>query len=335
MESKLMHQQILKDKYMLSQFKNALIAVANRMESKTTDADTVTRLKTRLSEDLSWAETNEIELAMIDLLDDISLQTEWQRQLAELHTLPTHLQAHYAKATEMTDPVEIRPLLTRLITDLQWQRESDRVIRFNETRMRTNIVWLFLFSFVLFFTPTIFRILFSIEFDNLRLYYLFTAATSGILGAAFSQLTSVQSRVQAATVEQVKAMSKLGYILARSMVGAGAGLIMFYLLQSGLLSGAFFPKFIQSAEELSDIQSVYSVLVADNAGSISSLNIEEPVGNQGVSQSIETNYDIGTLARPPQGLSLLIIWCLLAGFSEKLIPGILNNKAKKLTTASA
>ncbi|WP_157035354.1 hypothetical protein [Psychromonas ingrahamii] len=44
---------------------------------------------------------------------------------------------------------------------------------------------------------------------------------------------------------------------------------------------------------------------------------------------MESSYAIGTLVQPAQGLSLLIVWCLLAGFSEKMIPGILTRKAKQ------
>jgi hypothetical protein len=175
-----------------------------------------------------------------------------------------------------------------------------------------------------FFLPTICRIVFNVEFDNLRLYYLFTAASSGILGAAFSQLTSIQSRVQLANLDQVRAMSQMGYIIARAMVGAGAGLIMFYLVQSGLLSGAFFPVFIHTAEELAGYQ---SELLA------SAIEITKHTYN--VSQSIEATLGVGTLARPGEGMSLLIVWCLLAGFSEKMIPGILNNKAKETVASSA
>ncbi len=105
------------------------------------------------------------------------------------------------------------------------------------------------------------------------------------------------------------------------MVGAGAGLIMFYFVQSGLLSGAFFPEFIHTIEEIEN----YRAELGLNGAA-------QP--SQGLSQGIETSFAVGTLARPAQGLSLLIVWCLLAGFSEKLIPGILNNKAKSANDES-
>ena len=163
------------------------------------------------------------------------------------------------------------------------------------------------------------RIFFCAEFENLRFYYIFTAATAGILGAMFSQLSSIQSRVSAATIEQVRAMSQLGYIAARAVVEAGAGLIMFYLVQSGLLSGAFFPKFIHTVEELLQYQQGIDTL-SKNA--------------YGISQSIESSYGVGTLVQPAQGLSLLIIWCLVAGFVEKMIPGVLNKKTQQANDAA-
>jgi hypothetical protein len=355
--NKLLQKQIFQDVYMLNQFKSNLLASIERLDTSDNQEKSITEIKEKLIEDSTWSEVNQVELALVDLYDDTTLLMEWQRRLSETHLLPEHLVSFYSQKNEITEITVIRPLLLRLITDLQWQRESKRVIRFNESRMRKNIVWLFLFSFLLFFTPTISRMLFGAEFDNLRLYYLFTAATAGILGAGFSQLTSIQARVVNATVEQVKAMSKLGYILARAMVGAGAGLIMFYLLQSGLLGGAFFPTFIQSADELIEVRKEAELIKVPESGNQSAessaietpiveLNLTDSSGNSdqlkedssknhGVSQDIEVDYDIGTLSRPAQGLSLLIIWCLLAGFSEKLIPGILNNKAKKLTDSTA
>jgi hypothetical protein len=314
------NQLIHREQYLLNQHYQNLRAVIRRLADKeTTASDPLIRLENELDADLSWATANRVELAVVEHYDDISLVTEWRRRLAEVDNLPAELSVFYSEQREETSIAVLRSLMSRLVSDLQWVIESKRVVRFNESRMRRNVVTMFLCAFVLFFTPTISRIFFNMEFENLRFYYIFTAATAGILGATFSQLTSIQSRVQAATIDQVRAMSQLGYILARAVVGAGAGLIMFYLVQSGLLSGAFFPAFIQTAEELLQYQQAVDVL---------SKNIS------GISQAIESSYGIGTLAQPAQGLSLLIVWCLLAGFSEKMIPGILTKKAKQATDST-
>jgi hypothetical protein len=309
------NQLIQREQYLLNQFYQNLRAVIRRLADKdSASSDPLMRLETELDADLSWATANRVELALVEYYDDISLATEWRRRLAEVDNLPAHLSTFYKEQREETSVAVLRSLMSRLVSDLQWVVESRRVVRFNESRMRRNVVTMFLCAFVLFFTPTISRVFFSVEFENLRFYYIFTAATAGILGATFSQLTSVQSRVQAATIDQVRAMSQLGYIVARAVVGAGAGLIMFYLVQSGLLSGAFFPAFIQTPEALLQYQQSVTVL-SKNA--------------YGISQAVESTYGVGTLAKPTQGLSLLIVWCLLAGFSEKMIPGILTRKAKQ------
>ena len=322
---KTLHQMVHREQYMLNQFCNNLQTVIHRlMDKEGASVDGLQALDQRLKDEASWPSANHVELALVDHYNDTLLMTEWRRRLAEVERLPRHLAAFYGEHAQETDIETVRTLLSRIIADLQWVRESKRVIRVNESQMRRKTVALFLFGFILFFSPTLLGLVFSYEFDNLRLYYIFTAATSGILGAAFSQLTSIQSRVQHASLDQVRAMSQLGYIVARAMVGAGAGLIMFYLVQSGLLSGAFFPEFIHEASELAKYQESLGV----GASSLGS-------HFHGISQKIESALSVGTLARPAQGLSLLIVWCLLAGFSEKLIPGILNNKAKELEDSSA
>ncbi|MFT5116489.1 MAG: hypothetical protein ACI9NY_000008 [Kiritimatiellia bacterium] len=319
------NQLIQREQYLLNQFYHNLQANIRRLTDKeNAPTESLAELEACLQGELSWSTANRVELALVDFYDDISLQTEWQRRLAEVGRLPQNLMDFYAEQAEETDKAVLRALLARLVADLQWAVESKRVIRFNENQMRKKVVALFLCAFVLFFLPTICRTLFNVEFDNLRLYYIFTAASSGILGAAFSQLTSIQSRVQLASLDQVRAMSQMGYIVARAMVGAGAGLIMFYLVQSGLLSGAFFPVFIHTAEELAGYQNE----LLESAIAITK-------NTYGVSQSIEATLGVGTLAQPGAGMSLLIVWCLLAGFSEKMIPGILNNKAKQTVDSTA
>lgn len=308
---------IQQDQHMLVQFTENLNTSINRIAQKSSQhLEALAKLGEQLSGKISWQDVNSVELAIIDYYDEQSIITEWQRRLADINRLPKNLQTFYQGQEQESDPDKLRVLLTHLITDLQWRRESKRIIRAHQGQMRTKIVMFFLLSFALFFSPTIFKLFFGLEFSNLRLYYIFTAATSGILGAAFSQLTSLQSKFSDITLEQTQAINQASYILARSIVGAGAGLIMFYLLQAGLLSGVFFPEFIQTSADLATIQ---SQAVTSNENYTNS-----------ISQAIEFNYNIGTLAQPPQGLSLLIIWCLLAGFSEKLIPGILNNKSKSL-----
>jgi hypothetical protein len=188
-------QLIQREEYMLNQFRTALQATLERLMNKSgSDQTVLEKLSEMLNDDnnFSWAMMNKVELSLVDCYDDVSLQTEWQRQIAVVDYLPEKLANFYTQHDSVSDTEKLRALLTCLIKDIQWAREAKRVIRFTEQQMRKKVVALFLIGFVLFFLPTILRAFFGIEFDNLRLYYIFTAASSGILGAAFSQLTSIQ-----------------------------------------------------------------------------------------------------------------------------------------------
>jgi hypothetical protein len=93
-----------------------------------------------------------VELALVDYYDGVTLLTEWRRRQADVVSLPSHLSVFYKEQQQETDVSALRVLMSRLVTDLQWVVESKRVVRFNESRMRRNVVALFwarLFYFLL------------------------------------------------------------------------------------------------------------------------------------------------------------------------------------------
>lgn len=310
-----------KEEYLLRQLASTLKAQFDQLQIE--NAQEIEQL---LTQDISWQNLYRAESLMIPHLPEAELNVRWQRVLVDKSTLNSELNQYYAQADESLNALnkeestqQKRALLGNLLNDLNWVRERKRVKRLYENRIQRNVILTFLFSFLVFFSPTAGRLLFNLEFDNLRLYYIFTAASSGFLGASFSQLIGLKNSLATAPLEQVKAMSNIANTLARTMIGAGAGLIMFYLLQSGLMEGVLFPAFIQSTEQLQQV-------LADNNNS-----------NMVTSTKIEQDFQLGSLAKPAQGLSLLIVWCILSGFSEKLIPNLLEKtqgRLGKTTTAS-
>ncbi|MFT5559518.1 MAG: hypothetical protein ACJAYB_003026 [Psychromonas sp.] len=107
---------------------------------------------------------NQVELALGDYYNDIKLVTECLRQLAEVDNLPTQIAAFYQEQRQETDLSVVRSLMRCLVFDLQWVIESKRVVCFNKNHMRRNIVAIFLCAFILFFSPSISPVLFSLEF---------------------------------------------------------------------------------------------------------------------------------------------------------------------------
>jgi hypothetical protein len=262
-------------------------------------------------EKLCWHQANNLELWLIDVLDKDTLKSEWVHKRQHLHLLPAHLQTAYQDSKELTDENinQQRTRLKRLTADLQWQKEKLRTKKDLQAKARQNVLMIFIAAFIFFFTPTWADVLFGVEFleGKLRIYYIFTATSAGLLGAAFAQVTSLKKKFDGADIEQLKAMCRISYTLTRVFIGAGAGLIMFYFLQSGLFTGVVFPVFINSVEMLNDVSKV------------------QPLDTTlATAHAVERNLQVGGLAQPANGLSLLVIWCVLAGFSEQFVPDMLN-----------
>ncbi|MBX2808669.1 MAG: hypothetical protein KTR20_08555 [Cellvibrionaceae bacterium] len=313
MKSYNFNQLVRRDTYLLNHFYTMLESAASRLLQQGLPAEQLEPLQEALiDKDYSWPKAYKLELMLIDFYNEADLSIEWQRRLADTRYLPVETAEFYTEQAEGKTFEQLRALTRRLISDIHWVQQVQRVKRLYKAVIRRNIVFMFLLSFLLFFFPTLAYGLFDYQFTNLRLYYLFTAASAGLLGAAFSQLVSLNRDMELAQLEQLRAMSKLGYILARGVVGAGAGLIMFYILQAGLIEGVVFPDFIQSTTQLKSLLNDMQLIVSQSNN-----------GQVAVSQKAESQLQLGGLARPAHGLSMLIIWCVVAGFSEKLIPNLL------------
>ncbi|MBX2809062.1 MAG: hypothetical protein KTR20_10575 [Cellvibrionaceae bacterium] len=310
---------VRREAYLLNHFYNMLESSAHRVLQQDMPAEQQALLQQALQdEEHSWSKAYKLELMLVDFYHKADLSIEWQRRLADTRYLPAETAAFYREQKEDGPIDKLRALTRRLVSDIHWVQEVQRVKRLYKAMIRRNSVFIFLLSFLFFFLPTLVYGLFNYQFTNLRLYYLFTAASAGLLGAAFSQLVSLNRDMELAQLEQLRAMSKLGYVLARSVVGAGAGLIMFYVLQAGLIEGVVFPDFIQSATQLEALlNDMQQVAALQNNGQLA------------VSQKAESQLQLGGLARPAHGLSMLIIWCVIAGFSEKLIPNLLVRSSEK------
>ncbi|MCJ8312807.1 MAG: hypothetical protein HRU38_03480 [Saccharospirillaceae bacterium] len=364
-----------KHPHLLNQYKTHLSALLDRAkhqpELKDSQLELLNELNQTLKDASDWQSVYNIELQVIEYLDEDDLQTCWLRKQADNDVLSPNLQVFYQDQVKLNlVGTKLKSMLAKLVCDLQWRAEIVRVKADFSARARLLIALMFLLSFFVFFTPTISNSIFGHELfaDNLRLYYLFSAASAGLLGASFSQLTSMRSNISKASIEQIRTMSHFSYVIARSVIGAGAGLIMFYIIQSELINLPIFPEFISDQRDLLDLltaqqaevkefltaggelsdgvtkavhkaQSVLSgvaveSLYSSEAEKTASLIQNSSKNLMATAHSHESELRVGGLLHPSKGISLLIIWCIIAGFCEKLIPGILNNAEKKALKAS-
>ena len=114
----------------------------------------------------------------------------------------------------------------------------------------------------------------------------------GWMGATFSMLITLRSKIKDALLNDLKIQASYSFIVSRIFVGMGASLILFYAFQAGIIQGSFFPEF-------------------ENVGNLVN---ENPV------DAIVTH----------KNLAILIVWSFLAGFSEQLVPNMLYKTEKSL-----
>lgn len=126
---------------------------------------------------------------------------------------------------------------------------------------------------------------------------IFIAMSAGFLGATFSMLLQNQRRVSEGSLEDLTAASGWHTLLVRGSVGLGAAVILYFFFESGLLEGSLWPNLkLLGFNEVTD------------AGG-------RPSG--------------AGMRVPNQHWCLLVIWCFLAGFSETLVPTILQKTEEK------
>ena len=114
---------------------------------------------------------------------------------------------------------------------------------------------------------------------------LLVGMSAGLFGAAFSMLTQSQRRASQGTLDDVDMAVEWHTLVIRGAFGIGAATILYFFFQSGLLEGSLWPR-------------LYALGVHD-------------VGSSKV------------LKVPNRDLSLLVIWCFIAGFSENFVPSVL------------
>jgi hypothetical protein len=201
----------------------------------------------------------------------------------------------------------VRSLLLETLEEIHSTKQRKYVSRPIRKEATTKIVSCCLSAFVAFMLP--YAVLYmspkpQVDISSWTWLPIYSAATAGLFGALFSRLLYLQSKWDALTIGGLKEANDLTSIGLRASVGTIGAVIVFFFLKAGIVSGTLFPDFSQIGVE--------------------GFKFPAPLPGETADYALRDAPVSFRLYYPSKSWALLVVWCFVAGFSERLVPSILR-----------
>lgn len=122
--------------------------------------------------------------------------------------------------------------------------------------------------------------------------FTIAAFTAGWMGSCFSMLLRMKGDLRMQSLSELAAINRLDNLISRSLIGMVSGMLILYSFEGEFLQGSLFPA-----------------VTFDDMGYYST-------------ELVDWNRD--------KAHAMLVFWCFLAGFSEKMVPDLLSRAEKQV-----
>jgi hypothetical protein len=194
----------------------------------------------------TWKSVDYVKQQLVEYYSEELLDLELEKAISKAKSYKLTKRGVPLDINIKTAPIEKKRMaLLNIIQELQWSFEVFRQSRAYISLIGVRVSIAFITLFFLFFLPNAFPKIAA--FLNIATgehsEFLYTAIITGMLGATFSKLITLQKTYGSMQLNELRFAYKTSAILFRIFIGAGAGLVLFYLLQGHLLGGELFPAF--------------------------------------------------------------------------------------------
>ena len=308
----------------------------------------------------SWDEAALAEQLLAGLTPQDELPGEIAQALNQLEpydaALHAKLESQWALMKSATpangrlvfDEAQARGLLLSALRRCQWKRNEQYLIRKLSTVYACRHTLAFAVVLAMGVGVTLLELRAPPQHFEGVLSGLALAVAAGLLGASFSSLTRRSAIEALDNLEQARAATGWPMLLLRLGVGVGAAIVLYFLFETGLMTGQVFPELekigfgaimLEEPGEATD----YARRLADTMGALETLRSDlssimnggadaeatrEALGeiDAALAQAVESerlNWRVLGDFVPNPDLSKLFVWSFAAGFFEKLVPNIL------------
>lgn len=288
------HQEdLLEQKYI------DLMTTSDRMRLHQDVVDKYSHLLAKIDEvferEHSWDHANIVEQLLAPMYNEAELDIEIKLNLLEAKRRLGAESCQFFNDTfdGNLDVSGKLNLLCNLYKKLQisYDLEDKKEQLMSATRFLTSGA--FFLSIMMFFLFDNLRLIKAVmEFESSdKIEFTVAAIAAGWMGACFSMLMRMKVDINSQSLAELTAACRIDNLISRSLIGMVSGLLFFFAFESTILQGALFPAL--------------------------------EFDHEGVFNAHEEKWTEN------KAHAMLVFWCFIAGFSEKMVPELLAKAEKQ------